>query len=97
MFETKTWEMIQDLVFPLLKTFTGFDAVEFAGEKSVLFTEVGEGLDELSKLFLLAGTALEDGKLTAEEIEAIVAQALTLPDALDAISSVFADDDEVIE
>ena len=96
MFNEATLEMIQDLVYPLVLTFTGFDAAGYVGEKSDLFIHVGEGLSDLSGLFILVGTALEDGRLTYSEIEAIIAKANELPEALDAIMSFF-DADEVSE
>lgn len=95
-FSTQTLELVQGLVFPLLKSLTGFDAAEFAGEKSQLFIIVSEALSDLSTLFMLVGTALEDGKLTVAEIEAIVAEAKTIPDAIDAIVAFF-DDEETPE
>lgn len=85
-FDAATFEMVQSLVFPLVQTLVGFDAQGWVGDKSVMFTEVGEGLMDLSILFTLVGAALKDGKLTAEEISAIITQAATLPLAIEEIT-----------
>lgn len=92
-FDAATFAMIQDLVFPLVKTLTGFDPAEWAGEKSELFIKVGDGFADVSALFLLVGTALEDGKLSEEEITAIIADAKELPDAIDAIVAFFEEEE----
>ena len=86
-FDAATFEMVQSLVFPLIKTLAGFDAEAWVGDKSVMFSEVGEGLMDLSILFTLVGTALKDGKLTAEEISAIITQAKELPLAIAEITA----------
>ena len=96
-FDGATFEMIQNLVFPLVTTLTGFDPTVWVGEKSELFIKVGDGFADLSALFILVGTALEDGKLTAEEIEAIITDAKELPDAIDAIVAFFEDEEPVVE
>lgn len=96
MFDVKTFEMIQSLVFPLVKSLAGFDVEAFVGDKSELFIKVADGLADVSALFMVVGTALEDGKLSAEEIEAIIAEAKDLPEALDAIIGFF-DAEEVVE
>lgn len=88
-FIPQTFETVQKLVFPLIRTFLDFDPAEWVGEKSELFIKVGDGLGDLSALFIMVGTALEDGLLTVEEIEAIITQAKTLPEAIDAITEFF--------
>lgn len=95
-FDAATFEMIQSLAFPLVKTLTGFDPEEFIGEQSELFVKVGDGFADVSALFLLVGSALEDGKLSAEELEAIIADAKELPEAIDAIVGFF-EDEEVVD
>ncbi len=96
-FDAATFEMIQNLAFPLIATLTGFDTAGFVGEKSELFIKVGDGFADLSALFVLVGTALEDGKLTAEEIEGIIVKAKDLPEAIDSIVGFFEDEEEPIE
>jgi len=96
-FNTQTFEMIQNLAFPLIATLTGFDPAEWAGDKAELFLRVGDGFADVSKLFIVIGEALEDGRLTSEELEAIITQAKTLPDAIDNISGFFDGDDEPVE
>ena len=93
-FDAATFEMIQNLLFPLLKTLIGFDTEEWVGEQSELFIAVGEGFADVAQLFIVVGTALEDGKLSAEEIEDIITKAVALPDAIDEIVDFFDDDDE---
>lgn len=85
-FDAATFEMIQALVFPLVQALSGFDAQGYVGEKSEIFMKVGEGLMDLSILFTLVGTALNDGKLSAVEIEEIIAKAKTLPLAITEIT-----------
>ena len=96
-FDAATFEMIQGLVFPLLKTLIGFDTEEWVGEQSELFITVGEGFADVATLFTVVGTALEDGKLSAEEIEDIITKAGALPDAIDEIVGFFEDDDEPVD
>jgi len=91
-FSTATFEMIQGLLYPLMKTLVGFDAQEWVGEKSELFVAVGEAFGDVGTLFMLAGTAIEDGLLTEEELEAIIAKAATLPEAIEQITGFFDDD-----
>ena len=96
-FDAATFEMIQTLAFPLVATLTGFDPALFVGDKSELFIKVGDGFADLSALFMVVGSALEDGKLTAEEIEEIILLAKDLPTAIDNIVGFFDDDEEVVE
>ena len=93
-FDAATFEMIQNLAFPLIASLTGFDAAAWAGEQSELFIKVGEGFTQVSELFITIGTALQDGKLTAEEIEGIIAEAKDIPAALDSITAFFGGDEE---
>jgi hypothetical protein len=62
------------------------------GEKSELFIHIGDSFGELSELFLIAGSALEDGVLTSVELEAIIAKAKTIPEAVEEIIGYFKDD-----
>ena len=82
------------LAFPLISTLTGFDPAEWVGEQSELFIKVGDGFAEVGALFTVIGSALEDGKLTAAEIEEIIAKAGNLPDAIDTIVDFFDDDED---
>lgn len=95
-FNAATFEMIQNLVFPLVKTLTGFDTETWAGEKSELFIKVGDAFADVSALFMVVGTALEDGRLSGAEIEEIIANAKELPEAIDAIVGFF-EDEPVVE
>ena len=93
-FDAATFEMVQSLAFPLIATLTGFNPAEWVGDKSELFIQVGDAFADVSALFTVIGSALEDGKLTAVEIEAIIEKAQTLPDAIEEIVGFF-DDEEV--
>ena len=88
-FSTATFETVQNLVYPLVLALTDFDAKGYVGEKSEVFQLTGEAFAEISKLFLTAATALEDGLLTAVEIDEIIAQALTIPAAVHDIEAFF--------
>lgn len=92
-FSTATFEMIQQLVYPLLKTLVGFDAQAWTGDKSELFLHIGDLFSDIGALFTVVGTALEDGILTAAEIETIIADAKTIPDAIDQIVGFFKDEE----
>lgn len=92
-FDAASFEMVQSLAFPLIKALTGFDTAEFVGEQSELFIKVGDAFGDISALFVVIGTALEDGKLTAEEINAIILGAKSIPEAIDAIVGFFEDDE----
>jgi hypothetical protein len=95
-FNAATLEMIQGMAYPLIKSLTGFDAQAYVGEKSEVLTKVGEGFAELSELFLVAGAALSDGILSADEFEAIVTEAKDIPAALAVVKGFF-DTPEVAE
>ena len=95
-FDAATFEMIQGIAYPLIKTLTGFDPEAFVGEQSELFVQVGDGFADVSALFLLVGSALEDGKLSAVELEEIIAAAKDLPEAIDNIVGFFEDEEEVV-
>lgn len=88
-FDSSTFETVQNLLYPVILSLTGFDTSAWVGEQSQLLVNVGDALGDLSALFVLAGTALEDGKITAAELDAIIAQAKTLPEAIDEISGFF--------
>jgi hypothetical protein len=93
-FNAKTFEQIQQLVFPLVATLFEFDPAAFVGDKAELFNKVGATFDELAELFYTVGTALEDGYLKADEVEAIITQALDVPAAIKAIEAEFKGDAE---
>jgi hypothetical protein len=84
-FQLQTLETIQNLVFPLVKTFTNFDPQAFVGSQAELFTHVGDAFGDIAALFTVCGVALEDGILTSEELQEIVTKAKTIPDAIDEI------------
>lgn len=90
-FDAQTFEMIQGLVFPLVNTLFNFDPALWVGDKAVLFTAVGDGLDEVAELFHVVGAALQDGKLTAEEINTIITEAQDIPAALDNLKASWED------
>jgi hypothetical protein len=92
-FDAASFEMVQNLAFPLIKALTGFDTSEFVGDQSELFIKVGDAFGDISALFVVIGTALEDGKLTAEEINTIILGAKSIPEAIDAIVAFFDDED----
>lgn len=96
-FSTATLESLQTLLFPLVKMLTGFDTQEWTGDQSELFVKVGEAFGDVSQLFLVAGTALEDGFLSEEEIGSIVAKAKTLPEAIEEIIGFFSSEEELPE
>ena len=91
-FSTATIETIQKMAYPLVLALTGFDATAWVGDKSELFNKIGEAFGDISTLFLVIGTALEDGILTSVEIEAIIAKAETLPAAIEEIIGFFKDE-----
>lgn len=96
-FDAATFEMVQNLVFPLVKSLAGFDVEAFVGDKSQMFKEASEALDEVSALFMLVGTALEDGRLSADEVEAIVLKAKTIPEAVDELLNLFGSEEDAPE
>jgi len=93
-FSIHTIETVQNLVFPLVKSLTKFDPQAFVGSQSDLFLSIGDALTEIGGLFTVAGSALEDGILTAVEIEAIIAKASTIDDAIDEIIGHFKTEDK---
>jgi hypothetical protein len=88
-FDAATFEALQRLVYPLVEIVFGIKIAEFVGDKSELFTKTGEAVGEISELFLVTGSALEDGIVTEEEVEQIIAQAVTVGEAIGNISSKF--------
>lgn len=85
-FDATTFEALQRLIFPLVEIFLDFDPANFVGEKSVLFSKTGDALSEASELFYVAASALEDGLLTAEEIEEIISKAISVGEAISKIA-----------
>lgn len=100
-FNAQTFETVQRLVYPLIATLFDFDPSGYVGDKSQLFTEIGEALDELSGLFFLAASALEDGILSEQEIAEIIAKAGSVMVAAteigEAFGQAFGDDEEADE
>lgn len=84
-FDAATFETIQNLVFPLVKSIFNIDIAGFVGSKAELFTLVGDALGELQELFFAVGEALTDGILTEEEIGNIITQAKDVPTAISAL------------
>ncbi len=91
-FDAATFVMVQNLVYPLVTALANFKPEEWVGEKSELFMSVGDALADISTLFTVAGSAIEDGRLTVEEIEEIITQAATIPVAIDKIVGFFEED-----
>ena len=47
-FNAATFEMVQNLAFPLIATLTGFDPAEWVGEQSELFIQVGDAFADVA-------------------------------------------------
>lgn len=90
-FSTATFETVQNLVYPLLLTLFDIDVASVVADKAEIFNSVGDAFGDISTLFLTAGAALQDGRLTEEELNDIIAKAKTLPQAIDEILSHFGD------
>lgn len=94
-FDAATFETIQNLVFPLVKSIFGIDISNWVGDKAGLFDLVGNALGELQELFFAVGEALRDGILTEAEINNIIAQAKDIPTAVSAIANAISTEDGV--
>jgi len=93
-FDEATLQMIQELAYPIILKFTGFDPSEWVGTQSELFIKIGDGFNDLAAFFIVIGTALEDGILTMEEILEIVEKAVSLPEAIDNVVDFFETDED---
>ena len=93
-FSDVNFELIQSVTYPIIEQITGIDPTKWTGEKSELFIDVGDAFGDISSLFIVIGSALEDGKISMEEVEEIVAKSKSLPDAIDEIISFFEDEAE---
>ena len=94
MFTNIDLEQLQSFIFPLLKQLTGLDIAQYEQDGSVYLLEAGEALEEVAALLILAGSALEDGRLSNEEISNIIAGALTVGDAVKVFTALFNSDPE---
>ena len=96
-FDAETFETVQRLVYPLVASLFDFDPAEYVGEKSQLFNEIGDAFDSLSVLFYVAAQALEDGILTEDELNEVVAKAVSVGVAIEDIVKFFDDaEDRVV-
>lgn len=84
-FNAATFEQIQNLIYPLINALFDFNPAEEIGDKSKVFNDVGYAFEQISELFYVAGRSLEDGLLTVEEIEAIISEAIDIPNAIKTI------------
>lgn len=92
-FNTATFETVQSLLFPIIKSLVGFDTSEWVGEQSELFIRVGDAFADIATLFTVVGTALEDGIATEAELNDIISKAKSIPEAIEQIVAFF-DDEE---
>jgi len=89
-FSGVSFEDIQRLLFPIVKSLGGPDIEAAVVDKADVLTETALFLDQVATLCGLAGESLADGLLTDEELEAIVAGAESLPEALEGIVEAWA-------
>ncbi len=66
---------IQEMLFPVIEALGGPDIKEFVEEKGAVFGEAADVLESAAAVLRMAGEATEDGILTNEEINAVVAAA----------------------
>jgi len=90
-FDATTFEALQRLIYPLVEIILGFKVDQYVGEKSELFSTIGDGFSELSELFHIAAAALEDGILTSSEIEEIISKAVSVSEAISVIGNKFSE------
>ena len=76
---------LQRVLFPVIDMLTGVDVQDLAAGKAHAFKAAGDGFSDVAGLCTMMGVALDDGILTNEEIDAIIADASDLDDAFDAI------------
>ena len=84
-FSGVSFEDIQKLLFPVVKSLGGPDIEGAIIDKADVLTETALFLDQLATLCGLAGESLADGLLTDEELEALISGAESLPEALEGI------------
>ena len=94
-FDAATFEALQRLVYPLVEIVFGIDADGYIADKSTLFIQTGEAISEVAELFLVAGSALEDGVVTEAEVEVIIDQAITVGQAISEIAAKFSGEDVI--
>lgn len=83
-------EALQALLFPLIQTLTKFSVPQFlAGTPAESLGLAGNALHQAGELFDAAAAALADGRVTMEEVNLIVAEALDVPAAIDRLTELF--------
>ena len=73
---------LQRILFPVIEALGGPDVQEFISEKGVVFNEAADVLESSAAILRLAGEATEDGILSNDEIEAVIAAAPTVEQAV---------------
>ena len=79
--------LLQQLIFPLVKEFTGVDISKASTGSVAVIRLAADAVGEAQELLLQICSALEDGVLSWEEIDGIIKEALDVPAAIKEIES----------
>ena len=93
-FSSIDFGMLQAMLYPVIVAATGVDVQDMVSGKAPAFRAVGEGLSDLAAVFDMAAEALDDGILTNDEINALIAGATDLSGAFDAIRDALDNSDD---
>lgn len=91
-FEGLGLETVESVAFDLVKKLTGLDLDKEISSKKEALREASELTESVSVVLGLAYRALEDNRLSLDEIKAIVAAAKDLPAAAAELAEAFKDD-----
>lgn len=87
-FSNLDFEALQALLWPLIRSLTGFDVAAFLAQApATALGACGNLLHQAGELFDVAAQGLADGRLTADEVNRLVGEADDLPGALRAIEA----------
>jgi len=73
---------LQRILFPVVEALGGPDVQEFVEEKGVVLSEAADVLESAAAVLRLAGEATADGIIDNDEINAVIAAAPTVEQAV---------------
>ena len=92
--ETKLFDQIdigdiQEMIFPIVKSLTGFDIQGVVSDKSVALEIAGDELIAIGNFVKLCAQSVSDGILTSDELNGLVAAAPDVKSAYAQILELF--------
>lgn len=94
LFDSIKLEDIESMVFGLIKSAGGPDIEQEIKDRKDALLEASEFLEDLSVLLGMSYQALDDNRLSIDELSVLVDAATDIPGALKQISAAWMDDDD---